>query len=179
MSVTIVSTAERPEFVSVTARWRYDAFYEDSGESFDAVLARAQQTADRAQPMPRTLVLLVDGAPVGTASLTAHDLDERPDLTPWLAGVYVAPDARGQGYAGLLVAAVEQAAAAMGISTLWLYTNTAERIYARAGWKAVEVIQHKGTPVVLMRRDLQACSVSAAEIPTSGPGLREGGSDSL
>ena len=154
MSHAIVSTADRLEFVSVTARWRYAAFFGDSGEPFEAVLARAQRTAALAQPMPRTLVLLVDGEPVGTASLTAHDLDERPDLTAWLAGVYVAPEARGRDYAGLLAAAVEQEAAAQGITTLWLYTNTAESIYARAGWKTAEVIQHNGRLFALMRRDL-------------------------
>jgi len=91
---------------------------------------------------------------VGTASLTAHDLDERPDLTPWLAGVFVPPHARGQGHAGRLVAAVEREARAASIATLWLYTNTAERIYARAGWKTVETVQHNGKPFALMRRDL-------------------------
>jgi GNAT superfamily N-acetyltransferase len=60
--------------------------------------------------IPRTLVLLVEDEPVGTASLAAHDLDERPDLTPWLTGVFVAPHARGQGYAAELIAAVEQEA---------------------------------------------------------------------
>jgi hypothetical protein len=51
--------------------------------------------------MPRTFILLADGEPVGTASLAAHDLDERPDLTPWLAGVFVDPHTRGQGYAAI------------------------------------------------------------------------------
>jgi GNAT superfamily N-acetyltransferase len=97
------------------------------------VLAAAKRTAATAGLMPRTLVLLADGEPVGTASLVAHDLDERPDLTPWLAGMFVAPHARGQGHAARLIAAVEQEAAAASISTLWLYTNTAERVYARGG----------------------------------------------
>jgi GNAT superfamily N-acetyltransferase len=83
----------------------------------------------------QTFILLIDGEPVGTASLVAHDLDERPDLTPWLAGVFVAPKYRGRGYVGRLIAAVEQAGRSASIPTLWLYTNTAERVYARAGWE--------------------------------------------
>jgi GNAT superfamily N-acetyltransferase len=78
--------------------------------------------------MPRTFILLANSEPVGTASLAAHDLDERPDLTPWLAGVFVVPHARGRGYAAHLISAVEQEARIASISTLWLYTNTAERI---------------------------------------------------
>jgi predicted GNAT family acetyltransferase len=104
--------------------------------------------------IPQSFVLLVDDEPVGTASITAHDLEERPDLTPWLAGVFVVPEARGQGYACQLVAAVEEEARRASISTLWLYTNTAERIYARVGWRTVETILHDGKPHALMRRDL-------------------------
>lgn len=154
MSIAIVSTSERPDLVAVTARWRWQAFSRDTGRPLADVLAVANRTAAMRCLIPRTLVLLVDGEPVGTASLTAQDLEERPDLTPWLAGVFVVPHARGQGHAGRLVAAVEQAAKSGSIPTLWLYTNTAERIYARAGWRTVETVQHNGAAVALMRRDL-------------------------
>jgi GNAT superfamily N-acetyltransferase len=154
MQTLIVSTSDRPDLVPLTARWRWEAFFRDTGRPFDQVLEAARRTAAAARPIPRTLVLLADGEPVGTASLTAHDLNERPDLTPWLAGMFVAPHARGQGYAARLIAAVEQEASAASISALWLYTNTAERIYARAGWETVETVQHNNKPFALMRRNL-------------------------
>jgi GNAT superfamily N-acetyltransferase len=154
MQTSIVSTADRPDLVPVTARWRWEAFFRDSGKPFDQILEAAKRTAATDGRMPRTLVLLAGGEPVGTASLTAHDLEERPDLTPWLAGMFVAPHARGRGYAAQLIAAVEQEAAAASVSILWLYTNTAERIYARAGWQTVETVQHNGKPFALMRRIL-------------------------
>jgi GNAT superfamily N-acetyltransferase len=152
--ISIVSTFERPDLAPVTARWRWEAFFTDSGRSFDEVLAGARSTAAVDVLMPRTFVLLADGEPVGTASLSPDDLEERPDLTPWLAGVVVAPHVRGRGYAGRLIAAVEERARAGSIATLWLYTNTAERIYARAGWQTVETFQHRGKPSALMRREL-------------------------
>jgi GNAT superfamily N-acetyltransferase len=154
MSTTIVSTRDRPDLVPVTACWRWDAFFRETGKPFDQLLQSAQRTAATAWPIPRTFVLLANGEPVGTASLTEHDLDERPDLTPWLAGVFVAPHARGRGYAAQLIAAAEQTARVASISTLWLYTSTAERIYARAGWQTVETVQHDGKPFSLMRRDV-------------------------
>ena len=104
--------------------------------------------------IPQTFVLLVDDEPVGTASLTAHGLEEQPDLTPWLAGMFVAPHARRQGRAARLVAAVEEEVRNSSISVLWLYTNTAEPDYARAGWRTVETILHNSKPVALMHRDL-------------------------
>ncbi len=153
MPILIVTTSVRPDLVQVTARWRWEAFFRDT-DPFEDILEAARQTAALARPIPRTFVLLVDGEPVGTASLTAHDLDERPELTPWLAGLFVAPHARGRGYAAQLIAAVEQQARATSVPTLWLYTNTAERIYASIGWQAVETIQHKCNRFALMRRDL-------------------------
>ena len=81
MPTAIVSTADRPDLVQVTARWRWEAFLRDT-EPFEDELKRAQQTSAMGLTIPQTLVLLVDDQPVGTASLTAHDLDERPDLTP-------------------------------------------------------------------------------------------------
>lgn len=152
MSTSIVTTSDRPDLAPLTARWRWEEFVRDSGGPFDDVLADARSTAATVQLMPRTFVLLVDGNPVGTASLVAHDLDERPDLSPWLAGMFVVPSARGQGYAGRLVAAVEQEAAAAAIPMLWHYTEKAERIYARVGWETVETIQYNGRSFALMRR---------------------------
>ena len=151
--IQIVSTTDRPDLDRVVARWLWDAFWRDDGYSFDETLAAVHQSIS-ARFMPRTFVLLRDGVPVGTASLAEHDLDERPDLTPWLAGVFVVPEARGQGLVAHLITAVEAAARGASIRTLWLYTVSAERIYSRAGWLIAERILHNGKPATLMRRDL-------------------------
>jgi GNAT superfamily N-acetyltransferase len=153
MELTIVSTSDRPDLEPLIANWLWHEFWRGADHSYEATLAAVRHSVT-ARPMPRTFILLADDEPVGTASLAADDLEERPDLTPWLAGVFVAPEARGRGYAGRLVAAVEQEARAGAFPTLWLYTNKAERIYARAGWRTVEIVQHRGKPFALMRRDL-------------------------
>ena len=49
-----------------------------------------------------TFVLFEDATPVGTASLTHHDLTVRPDPPPRLAGVVVLQPYRGRGYAPLV-----------------------------------------------------------------------------
>jgi GNAT superfamily N-acetyltransferase len=153
MKISVVSTSDRPDLVPVVARWLWDEFWRHHGHSLDQTLSVVRESI-AARPMPRTFILLVEGEPVGTASLAAQDLDERPDLTPWLAGVFVEPRARGRGYAAHLIAAVEEECRTASIATLWLYTRTAERIYVRAGWRTVETIQHNGKPYALMRRDL-------------------------
>jgi GNAT superfamily N-acetyltransferase len=91
---------------------------------------------------------------VGTAGLRHDDLASRPDLTPWLAGVFVEPAARSRGYANALVRQVEAFAAAAGVPTLWLYTWTAAPLYARLGWQPVGPETDRGKDVVLMTRHL-------------------------
>ncbi|MGY2047412.1 GNAT family N-acetyltransferase [Methylobacterium sp. JK268] len=156
MTPAIVCTADRRDLAEITGRWRWQEFFGKRGRSLDEVLAAERAGAAAPPPMPRVLVLLDSGTPVGMAALAARDLDQRPDLTPWLAGVYVVPEARRQGHAGRLVAAVEARAREAGFSTLWLYTRTAERIYARAEWITVESVRSHGKDYVLMRRDLPA-----------------------
>jgi GNAT superfamily N-acetyltransferase len=150
---TIVTIADRPDLVPVVARWLWDAFWRRWGYDLDHVTALVAGSTARIGP-PQAFVLLVDGEPVGTASLVVSDLDQRPDLTPWLAGVYVAPEARGGGYAYDLVHAVEDAARAAAIPTLWLYTSRAEGLYRKIGWETVDSFDRNGELVPIMRRQL-------------------------
>jgi len=150
----IVRIADRPDLVPTVADWLWHEWWRDDGYTLEQTRDAVAASVSPSGP-PQTFVLLDDGKPVGTASLVAHDLDERPDLTPWLAGVFVVPEARNQRYAMHLIRAVEAACRDAGIGTVWLFTADAERVYARAGWHSVEAIERDGRrPVMLMRRNL-------------------------
>lgn len=153
MQITVLSTSERPDLVPLVARWLWEGFKQGADPSYEPTLDAVRRSVT-AKIMPRTFILLADGEAVGTASLVAHDLVERPDLTPWLAGVFVEPKARGRGLVAHLIAAVENAARQNAVSALWLFTRTAEQVYVRAGWRTVDVVEHMEEPYVLMRRDL-------------------------
>jgi GNAT superfamily N-acetyltransferase len=60
------------------------------------------------------------------------------DLTPWLAGVFVAPEHRSHGIGAALVERVVQEARALGILRLYLYTSGSGALYLRLGWSVVE-----------------------------------------
>jgi GNAT superfamily N-acetyltransferase len=151
----IVRTADQPDLVPVVAHWLWEEFSRQSGRPLEHVHERIAASTAASGP-PQTFVLLIDDEPVGTASLVGQDLDTRPDLTPWLAGVFVVPGARGRGHAARLIEAVEAAGRAAAIPSLWLYTHAAERIYARAGWHTVEYFDHRSRICALMRRELDA-----------------------
>jgi predicted GNAT family acetyltransferase len=151
--INIVSLSDRPEFSMLVARWGWEAWGRKSGRSFDTDLARTKALAAEAG-FEKTFVLLESGAPVAMASLVREDLEDRPDLTPWLAGVYVEPEFRGRGYAVMVVREVETAAAAESVKTLWLYTRTAQGLYRKLGWEDFEEIERPSGRSIIMRKTL-------------------------
>jgi GNAT superfamily N-acetyltransferase len=151
LAIRVVTLAERPDLAAVVAAWQTLAFPDEEPEA--AALTRI--SAQVAAVGPDQVFVLVEGEePVGTASLVRQDLPARPDLTPWLASVYVAPVYRGRGHAATLVAVVEAAARKAAIGTLWLFTESATRLYARLGWVEAGREVDAGKHVTLMRRDL-------------------------
>ena len=90
--------------------------------------------------IPLTLVASLDSRPVGTATLLAHDVgtEQWPDLTPWLAGVYVMPEYRRRGIGGALVNATVSKATALGVRVLYLSTIDREQFYVHLGWRVVD-----------------------------------------
>ena len=150
MGRAIAAVSDRPELAPLVARWRVDAFFNSPGgwtveEMTAAILAPPVGPKE-------TFVLFDNGQPAGTAGLMREDLETRPDLTPWLGGLFVRPEFRARGHATALVRRVEAFALAAHVPALWLYTSTAEPFYTRLGWERVATEQENGHEVVLMRR---------------------------
>jgi GNAT superfamily N-acetyltransferase len=91
---------------------------------------------------------------VGLANIEAHDMVTRPQLTPWLSGVYVLPGYRQRGVGSALVQAVVAAAGDLGLETLYLFTPDRVSFYHRMGWRDLERVRYRGEEVVIMAYDL-------------------------
>jgi GNAT superfamily N-acetyltransferase len=149
--VEVKHLAEHPDVIPTLADWVYDQWgHWMSSETTPEMLAAKFEKRAVPGRIPGTLVAMEDGEPLGTASLVAHDLPERVDLSPWLAAVYVAPEFRGQGIGSALVRAVMDAALALGVEVLYLFTPDKARFYGRLGWQVLEHREHHGTDVTVM-----------------------------
>lgn len=149
----IVRTADRPDLIPLVAGWLWDAFWQPNGHRLEEVREILSDARAEIGP-PQSFVLMAGDVPCGTASLMSADLEIRNDIGPWLAGVYVVPEARGQGCAQRLVAAVEEEARRAGSPELYLHTSDAQGLYEKLGWYAIQKARENDRAVTIMRRDL-------------------------
>ena len=147
--------ADHPGFIPTLARWHHEEWaYLRPGDTVEARQGRLRDVCGRGE-IPTVFVAFAKGTLFGSAMLIAHDMDIRMDLTPWLAGVFVAPDYRRRGIGSTLVRRVVESAAQLGEKRLYLYTPSAEQMYLRLGWSAIERTEYRGKEVVVMSYDVR------------------------
>jgi N-acetylglutamate synthase-like GNAT family acetyltransferase len=148
--VTISFLADTPQHLPTVASWIFDEWdHLIPGFTLAKLEAKLQAYLSR-DTIPLALVALSDGLPVGTASMQPEDMSSRPDLSPWLAAVYVLPDYRNKGIGAQLVKGVENVAHSLQISKLYLFTPDQEKFYARLGWSVMETTEYHNQQVVIM-----------------------------
>ncbi|WP_110649928.1 GNAT family N-acetyltransferase [Salinicola peritrichatus] len=158
-NVSLQSLSPQSTHVETVARWTYDAWGALYPEESWAQWRENVRLQCRDSGVPSVFVAVVVGAGgkdvlVGTASLTAQDMSVRPELTPWLASVFVPLAWRGLGIASALIARGEAEARNAGFNHCYLYTPDQQRLYARLGWCEQERLEYRGEWVTLMRLDL-------------------------
>src|SRR5439155_26332716 len=93
MPFTISDLRQRPEFFETVADRIWRAWWKVDGYRLDYIVSRLSENMGAA-PIPSALVAQNDGAFLGTASVIAADLAERPQFGPGVAVVWVEPPAR-------------------------------------------------------------------------------------
>jgi GNAT superfamily N-acetyltransferase len=148
---TISDLRQRPEFFDTVADRIWQAWWKVGGHPLEHITGRLNENLN-AEPIPIALVAH-DGAEfLGTASVIASDLEERPQLTPWVAAVWVEPQARSCGVGGALVERAARECFALGIARAYLCARPAlTSFYERLGWIPLEhnVGEHRLTVFVL------------------------------
>lgn len=104
--------------------------------------------------IPCTLLAQINHQAVGSASLVLNDLELRPELTPWLASVYVHTDFRQRGIATQLINACLEMAARLKIPRLYLFTPEQKNFYAKRGWQFMESCIYHDEHIDIMFYDL-------------------------
>lgn len=148
----IANIHTQPECIPEIAAWLQQEWGHLSPEKTLDDRIRHLSERCRNDDLPVTFIAIADDENVGTVSLVPHDLKSRMDLTPWVAAVFVKPEARGRGIGSRLVGFAEAEAQRRGIPTLYLFTPDKQRMYARLGWTTIEEVEYRGEHVTVMTK---------------------------
>lgn len=153
--MTISLLADRPEFIETLAPWVAQQWNPLLPQLTAESCAAKFHTHLTSNALPIAWVAHQGTHVFGTASLRIHDLPGREDLTPWLGGVYVAPEFRNQGVGTALCSVVErQAKSRFGIAILYLFTLDRQGWYRKRGWRMFEPCTWCGRAGDIMLKEL-------------------------
>jgi GNAT superfamily N-acetyltransferase len=138
LAFTISDLRQQPEFFDSVADRIWREWWEPNGYPLAYIEGRLAENLQDT-PIPLALVAHNGGAFLGTASVIASDLAERPNLTPWVAAVWVEVSARGHGVGAALVDAAARAGFASGFARAYLCARPRMTgFYERLGWTLIE-----------------------------------------
>jgi polyamine oxidase len=158
--VEVVELAEvaSPELLACLARWHVEEWghlYPDWTEDRAVAEFEAMSTPGR---IPTTLCAFDGGSRRSAALLGSVSLIEDDELPgwesvhPWLASLYVRPDARSWGIGARLVDHLMALAGRLGVDTVHLFTSGQEDWYLARGWRTVATALANGHPAAVMAR---------------------------
>lgn len=108
------------------------------GHPLDTISGRLRENLN-ATPIPFALVAHDGKEFLGTASVIASDLADRPQLTPWVAAVWVEAQARRRGVGAALVNRAVLNCFALGVDRAYLCARPQRAgYYERLGWIPIE-----------------------------------------
>ncbi len=150
----IIPLADKKEFIMELAELHHTEWKHLSPSL--TLEARAQAIADAAgrEGIPSIFIATSGCQVIGSAALVQNDMDTKPDLSPWLAAVYVKERFRHQGIATELIARCEDEAARVNVDTWYLYTEFSAKLYEKLGWNHMERCEYKGVTVNVMYKQI-------------------------
>ncbi|ARO14184.1 Acetyltransferase, GNAT family protein [Ketogulonicigenium robustum] len=148
-ALTISPLPSVPQFADVVAARAWAAWWQDSEVTLADYRARLEEVFT-APSLPAAWVAHRGDVYCGSVLLIDDDLDSRPDLTPWIAALWVEPAARGAGVAMQLQAIARAAAAQMGFERVFLtaapsvapYYHQRGYILHEAGVEGLDIFSH-------------------------------------
>lgn len=132
--IKLAHIAEHTEHIDMIAGWMCSEWGTENNRAFfKSILAHSTDKTN----LPQTIIALDGDRPVGVIGLWRCDMVSRQDLYPWLSGLYVVPENRGQGLGAQLQTYLADYAKSLGYKELYLYTDI-ENYYEKNGWEYID-----------------------------------------
>lgn len=135
--VRIVNLKDYPQFIETVATWVFNEFTNpNSDKDLDFIIKHFKDM--NYETIPLSFIALEDEECAGVISIFENDLSTRPELTPWLAGLYVDETFRGHGIAKMLIGEVTKKCKEMNYKKVYLRTEHTSEYYKKLGWIILE-----------------------------------------
>ena len=155
----IINLAKEPQHIPTLAQWHQTEWASlNPGQTLAQRIDKMQHYLDN-NFIPSTFIYKHHDQLAGSAAIIENDMEIKPELTPWLASVYVKPEFRRQGIGAKLVKNLMAQAKAAGLENLYLFTPDQAGFYKKLGWMVMQDEYYRGHQVTIMR-------VSLNTIPT-------------
>ena len=150
----IFDLKDKSEHIPTLAVWHHQEWsYLNPGGSVQTRIEKMNNYLS-GMPIPKMFVWVDAQNVIGSAGILKCDMDSKPELTPWLASVFVKPDCREKGIGAALVKRVMGHASEQGFSELFLFTPNKENFYKKLGWQTVSKEDYRGEQVTVMKIEL-------------------------
>lgn len=141
--------------IRTVATWIYNEWLQDNPSASIERMVNLLNERAESTIVPLSLVAFnANGIPVGVGSLTIADMKTHTDLTPWLSGVYVAPEERSRGVGAALCKGIGEEARRLGYPRAYLFTKDRQSFYSKLGWQRLFDEQYFGSEVTVMALEL-------------------------
>jgi GNAT superfamily N-acetyltransferase len=149
--IAISDLRHRPDFQATVADRVWRAWWQARGTPLALVGRRVAENLGEG-PIPSAFVAHRGDQFLGTASAIASDLSARPQYTPWVAAVWVEPEARGAGLGARLVHYCAEAIFRAGWERAYLVAAPHRRsFYEGLGWAVLEEAIGEDRLTILIR----------------------------
>lgn len=153
--IEIINLRDAPENILMLATWHQQEWsYLNPGEDIKLRIARMQAYLKQSF-IPSTFIAK-EKILLGSAAVVEQDMETQPQLTPWLASVYVRPESRRKGIGKRLVTHVMDQVIKHDVHRLYLYTPDRQDFYLGLGWKPLRDERYQGHDVTIMYIDLDS-----------------------
>jgi GNAT superfamily N-acetyltransferase len=139
LPITILDLRNKPHHADAVAERIWRAFWRPKGRPLQSLRDGMANFLEPATRIPFALVAELDGRICGNALVIDSDEPARPDLSPWVAALWVDQAMRRQGVAAALLREAIARGAVLGVERLYLSSRPALRdFYTRLGWRPID-----------------------------------------